>query len=100
MKERRTTQRTPAQALCTLSVEGKEVEARLENLTDQGALLGLRRSMADEAPPFYLGRTVFFVASSFSPPRKYTGKVIRLYYEGGAPHIAIRFLRKYETLGT
>lgn len=99
MKERRTTQRTPAQALCTLFVEGREVEARLENLTDQGALLSLRRIMADEAPPFYLGRTVFFVASSFTPPRKYTGKVIRLYFERGAPHIALKFLRKYEAMG-
>jgi hypothetical protein len=98
MKERRTVQRTPAQALCTLSVEGREVDARLENLTDQGALFSLRRSMADEAPPFYLGRSVTFVVSSFKPPRKYTGKVIRLYYEGGAPHIALKFLRKYESI--
>ncbi len=98
MKERRTVQRTAAQALCTLSVEGREVEARLENLTDQGALLSLRKSMADEAPPFYLGRSVTFVAGSFTPPRRYSGKVIRLYFEGGAPHIAIRFLRKYEPI--
>ena len=96
MKERRTIQRTPAQSLCTLFVEGRGVDARLENLTDQGALLSLRRSIADEAPPFYLGRNVTFTVSSFTPPRRYFGKVIRLYYEGGSPHIALKFLRKYE----
>jgi hypothetical protein len=98
MIERRNAQRTAAQAVCMLSVEGRQIEARLENLTDQGALFSLRRTFNDEAPAFYLGRDATFVSTSFKPARRYTGKIIRLFYQDGAPHIALRFLRKYETV--
>jgi hypothetical protein len=37
-----------------------------------------------------------FILASFSPPRLYTGEIIRLYFAEGACHVALRFWKKYQ----
>jgi hypothetical protein len=98
MIERRKSTRTEAQVLCSLLIEGREIEAQLENLADDGALFALRNTALGEGPSFFLGRDASFVLKSFTPARKYTGEIIRLFFRDGSPRIALRFWQKYTTL--
>ncbi len=98
MIERRKSSRTVAQAICKLSVEGREIEAQMENLADDGALFTLRNTALGEGPSFFLGRDATFVLKSATPPRQYTGEIIRLFFKDGSPRIALRFWQKYKTL--
>jgi hypothetical protein len=98
MVERRKSTRTAAKVLCTLFVEGRQIEAQLENLAEDGALFALRSTALGEGPSFFLGRDATFTLTSFSPPRKYTGEIIRLFFKDGSPRIALRFWQKYKTL--
>jgi hypothetical protein len=97
MVERRKSSRTAARVVCTLAVEDRRIEAQLENLADDGALFTLRNTAMSEAPSFFLGRDATFVLTSFTPPRKYTGEIIRLFFKDGAPRVALRFWQKYTT---
>ena len=99
MPERREQPRIPLGEKCLLSVEGRQIHAAVENLSEIGGLFhivepGGPAPVTDDD----LGMEASFVLSTFSPARRYIGEIIRLYFADGAQHIALRFWKKYQEL--
>ncbi len=98
MAERREVPRIPVEKEVILSLRGRSVPGRVEDLSDIGARLRILADRADAVTDDDLGEDVVFVLDIFTPPREYTGELIRRYFDGGVQHIALRFWRKYREL--
>jgi hypothetical protein len=96
MVNRRSTQRVVVDQPCTLSVSGREVPALLVDLSEEGALFRIANAGQDTVSNDDLGMDASFLLASFSPPRQYTGEMIRLFIRDGARFAALRFWKKYK----
>jgi hypothetical protein len=83
-----------------LAIEGRQVHAVVENLSEIGALFQVTEPGKAPVTDDDLGKEAAFDLASFSPPRRYTGEIIRWYFADGAPRVAVRFWKKYEELPT
>jgi hypothetical protein len=95
MPERRESSRFPLEKPCLLSIEGREVNAQLENLSDKGGLFRIVDGGSPVVSNEDLGREASFVLSSVTASRTYAGEIIRLYFAEGAWHIAVRFWKSF-----
>ncbi len=95
MNERRSANRVPMKVRCVVSVGGRDLTVWLLNLSDDGALLRVEKADGRPISEEDLGQETSFVLSSFSPPRRYTGEIIRSYFHQGAHHLALRFWERY-----
>jgi hypothetical protein len=98
MPERRERPRIPVGEECPLTIEGRQVHAEIENLSETGGLFHIVEPGAAPVSDNDLGMEASFVLTRFTPPRRYTGEIIRLYFAEGAHHIALRFWKKYQEL--
>jgi hypothetical protein len=98
MVERRQSGRIAAKTPCVLSVNGRQVSAQLDNLSEHGALFTIKAGGSEAVSNGDLGFDASFVLSSVTPARKYIGEIIRLYFKDGAAHIGLRFWKKYTEL--
>ena len=74
---------------------GRQVHAEIENLSELGGLFHIVEPGAAPVTDDDLGMEAVFLLSTVSPARQYTGEIIRLYFADGAPHVALRFWKKY-----
>ncbi len=95
MVERRQSDRVLAKTPCVLLVNGREVSARMENISVHGALFTIEAGAGETVSNNDLGYDASFVLTSVTPARKYIGEIIRLYFKDGNAHIALRFWKKY-----
>lgn len=95
MPERREHPRVPVREKCLLSIDGRQIHAEIENLSEIGGLFCIVEPGAAPVSDDDLGREARFLLSSVSPARQYTGEIIRLYFADGAHHFALRFWKKY-----
>jgi hypothetical protein len=98
MPERRERPRISLGEKCLLAIEGRQVRAVVENLSEIGALFQIIEGGKAPVSDDDLGRQASFDLGSFSPARRYTGEIIRWYFADGSPHVALRFWKKYEEL--
>jgi hypothetical protein len=98
MPERREKPRLSVGEKCILAIEGRQVHAAVENLSEIGALFQILEPGPAPVTDDDLGTQASFDLAAFSPARRYTGEVIRRYFAEGAHHIALRFWKKYEEL--
>jgi hypothetical protein len=96
MPERREKPRTPLGEDCVLVIDGRQVHAAVENLSETGGLFHITEPGAAPVTDDDLGVEASFVLSAFSPARRYTGEIIRRYFADGAHHVALRFWKKYQ----
>lgn len=89
MIERRHADRVKIGEPVVVAIEGREVPARLEDLSDHGALLRVEAEGAVSSDD--LGLEGVFVLSTVRPARRYTGEIIRLFFRDGAAFFALRF---------
>ncbi len=93
MIERRHADRMKIGEPLVIAIEGHEVPARLEDLSEHGALL--RVDAAGAVSSDDLGMEATFLLSTFTPARRYTGEIIRLFFRDGAAFFALRFWKGY-----
>jgi len=98
MAERRELPRVPVEKDCLLSIEGRQVRLRIENLSDKGGLFRIIDEASSSVSAADLGLEATFVLSSTTPTRRYTGEIIRFYYAQGTCHVALRFWKKYQEI--
>ena len=98
MPERREQPRIPVGEKCILVIEGRQVHAVVENLSEIGALFRILEPGPAPVTDEDLGAQASFDLTAFSPARRYTGEIIRRYFAEGAHHIALRFWKKYQEL--
>jgi hypothetical protein len=91
MPERREASRYPLQKKCVLEIEGRQVNARVENLSRKGCLLRIMEAGETPVTKEELGRKARFVLSSATGSLEYDGEIIRMYFASGAYHLALRF---------
>ena len=95
MPERREASRYPLEKACVLKIEGRQVKARVENLSGKGALFRIMEAGDKPVTDEDLGREASFALITVDGPQAYTGEIIRLYYADGAYHIALRFWKDF-----
>ncbi len=98
MGERRETPRVPGNEECTLSLNGRNVRARIEDLSDIGARFRLLSTDPKEITDDDLGADVNFIVRRAVPPRACRGELIRRYFERGIQHVAVRLWKKCREL--
>ena len=98
MPERRESPRVPISEKCLLSIQGRQVHAEIENLSEIGGLFRIVEPGAAPVTDDDLGMEATFPLATVSPARQYTGEIIRLYFADGAHHIALRFWKKYREM--
>ena len=76
-----------------ISVEGREVPALIEDLSDHGALFRVDSRGAVSSDD--LGMEGVFTLTTFTPARHYTGEIIRLFFRDEAAFFALRFWKGY-----
>ena len=76
-----------------ISVEGREVPALIEDLSDHGALF--RVDSRGVVSSDDLGMEGVFTLTTFTPARHYTGEIIRLFFRDEAAFFALRFWKGY-----
>jgi hypothetical protein len=96
MNERRRSNRIPMSEPCVVAMEGREIPTMLENLSDEGALLRIDGAAGGAVSSDDLGYEGTFLVSSFTPARRYSGEVIRLFFRDGNAFIAMRFWRPFQ----
>lgn len=95
--ERRHADRVRIGEPVVIAIEGHDVPARLEDLSDHGALLRVEAQGAISSDD--LGMEATFVLATFTPARRYTGEIIRLFFRDGAAFFALRFWKGWTELG-
>jgi hypothetical protein len=93
MIERRHADRMKIGEPIVLAIEGRDVPALLEDLSDHGALFRVDAQGAVSSDD--LGMEAGFVLATFTPARRYTGEIIRLFFRDGAAFFALRFWKGY-----
>lgn len=93
MIERRHADRVKIGEPVVVAIEGREVPARLEDLSDHGALLRVGAEGAVSSDD--LGLEGVFVLSTVRPARRYVGEIIRLFFRDGAAFFALRFWKGF-----
>jgi len=96
MIERRHADRVRIGEPIVIAIEGREVPARLEDLSDHGALVKVDASGAVSSDD--LGLEGVFVLSTVTPARRYAGEIIRLFFRDGAAFFALRFWKGWTEL--
>ena len=96
MVNRRSTPRVVVDQSCTLSVSGREVPARLVDLSEEGALFRLGNAGQNTVSNDDLGMNASFLLAQFSPTRQYTGEMIRLFIRDESRFVALRFWKKFK----
>ena len=76
-----------------ISIEGREVPALIEDLSDHGALFRVDARGAVSSDD--LGMEGVFTLTTFTPARHYTGEIIRLFFRDEAAFFALRFWKGY-----
>ena len=98
MEERRESARVSINHSITLEIDDQSVKATLCNLSPQGALVALDGEDHDvDAGVLGLDAT-FVIKPKGRPPRKYTGELIRFYFQDNTPYVALRFWKPYVEL--
>ena len=95
MPERRETSRYPVEKGCVLVIEDRQVSARVENLSRKGGLFRIMEANEKAVTNEDLGREAKFVLTTVTGPQQYAGEIIRLYYDEGAYHLAVRFWKGF-----
>ena len=95
MIERRRSDRVPMSEPCVIAMEGREIPTLLENLSEEGALLRVDAAAGGAVSSDDLGYEGTFLVTSFTPARRYSGEVIRLFFRDGNAFIAMRFWRPF-----
>jgi len=99
MLERRDRKRVEIITPVALCVEDFEVNARMINHSEDGALFRINSEDQEKVSPDDLGKDATFVLKiKNSPDREYTGEIIRLFFKGDAKYIALRFWEPYREL--
>jgi hypothetical protein len=93
MIERRHADRVKVGEPIVLDIEGHEVPATLEDLSEHGALFRVDAQGAVSSDD--LGMDAIFTLATFTPARRYTGEIIRLFFRDGAAFFALRFWKGY-----
>ena len=93
MIERRHADRMKIGEPVVIAIEGREVPALLEDLSEHGALLRVDAEGAVSSDD--LGMEAAFTLATFTPARHYTGEIIRLFFRDGAAFFALRFWKGY-----
>jgi hypothetical protein len=93
MLERRHAGRVKVGEPVVLSIEGRGVPVLLEDLSEHGALF--RASPQSAVSSDDLGMEGVFTLATFTPARRYTGEIIRLFFRDGAAFFALRFWKGY-----
>jgi hypothetical protein len=93
MIERRHADRVKIGEPVVISIEGHEVKALLEDLSEHGALFRVDADGAVSSDD--LGMEATFLLSTFTPARRYTGEIIRLFFRDGAAFFALRFWKGF-----
>jgi hypothetical protein len=96
MIERRHADRMKIGESVVITIEEREVPAWLEDLSEHGALLRVDATGAVSSDD--LGLEGAFVLSTFTPARRYTGEIIRLFFRDGKAYFALRFWKGYTEL--
>jgi hypothetical protein len=99
MPERRETARYPVEKGCVLNIKGRQVSARVENLSRKGGLFRVMEANEKAVTNEDLGRQASFVLTTVTGPQEYAGEIIRLYYGEGAYHLAVRFWKDFPEKG-
>ena len=95
MPERREASRYPLEKACVLKIEGRQVKARVENLSGKGALFRITEAGDRPVTNDDLGREASFTLMTAEGSQDFTGEIIRLYFGNGAYHIALRFWKDF-----
>ena len=99
MLERRDSKRVDLTAPVALWVGDLEVNTRIINYSDDGALFRIEPSDKDKVSTEVLGRdAVFILHIKDKPDREYTGEIIRFYLKDQDKFIALRFWESYREL--
>ncbi len=93
MIERRHADRVKIGEPIVIAIDGHEVPARLEDLSEHGALFRVDAEGAVSSDD--LGMEATFVLATVTPARRYTGEIIRLFFRDGAAFFALRFWKGY-----
>ncbi len=93
MIERRHADRMKIGEPIVITIEGREVPARIEDLSDHGALFRVDATGAVSSDD--LGLEGVFSLTTVTPARHYTGEIIRLFFRDGAAFFALRFWKGY-----
>jgi hypothetical protein len=93
MIERRGAGRVRMGKACVLLLDGREIPALLEDLSETGALFRVDHGGAVSSDD--LGCEATFLLSTVSPARRYTGEVIRMYFRQDSAYFALRFWKPY-----
>jgi PilZ domain len=91
--ERRHADRVKIGEPIVITIEGREVPALLEDLSEHGALFRVDARGAVSSDD--LGLEGVFVLATVTPARRYTGEIIRLFFRDNAAFFAVRFWRGY-----
>jgi hypothetical protein len=96
MIERRHAGRMKIGESIVISIEDREVPAWIEDLSEHGALfrVDVRGAVSSDD----LGLEGGFTLSTFTPARRYTGEIIRLFFRDGKAFFALRFWKGYTEL--
>jgi hypothetical protein len=95
MAERREISRYPLEKACVLKIEGRQVKARVVNLSGKGGLFRIMEAGNKAVTDEDLGREASFVLVTVTGSQEYSGEVIRLYFADGAYHLALRFWKDF-----
>jgi hypothetical protein len=98
MAERRGIPRVPLEEDLLLSINGRNVRARVENYSDIGARFRILSAKPSAVTDADLGTLITFRILHCLPPRECTGEIIRRYFDDGIQHIAVRFWQKCREL--
>jgi len=93
MIERRHADRVKIGEPVVISIDGHEVKVLLEDLSEHGALFRVDAEGAVSSDD--LGMEATFLLSTFTPARRYTGEIIRLFFRDGAAFFALRFWKGF-----
>jgi hypothetical protein len=95
MAERREASRYPLEKACVLNIEGRQVKARVENLSGKGGLFRIMEAGDKAVTIEDLGKEASFAINTVTGPQEYIGEIIRLYFADSAYHIALRFWKDF-----
>lgn len=99
MEERRESSRVALDFPISLQIDDQKVEGTLCNLSTQGALVALSAEHSERADAEILGLDASFtIKPTGEPTRKYTGELIRFYFQGDTAYLVLRFWKPYEEL--
>jgi hypothetical protein len=96
MEERRESSRIELNHPISLQIEDDTLNAKLCNLSVQGALVALSEADGNRIDSSYLGLDAsFLIKPKGQRARRYTGELIRFYFHADIPYLALRFWKPY-----